>query len=328
MLRKALCTASAILFLLGTAGGAVARAPLTGVGVAVDAELEIERILAKGDMAKVRDYFTNGQKPGNHRARALRAYYSAKKTPLGQEDGKILGDQLIDIEAPVRMASAQMVGDLKEQALSRQVLELAANDRDQNVRLVALMAVRPWTRLTHLFFLEGALGAKSEVVQAEAIRSISLLSVREVQPALVDRIQSMLSSSHPPIVRRAALDAMKVWGRADWEMLRQIIADTDSPESLRAYAVEISDSVPEAVLERTPTLIDIVMRETSINLGWWAFRRLKSVARNDRAFIQGLSRLLGSTTQYNTATAEMASFLRSSGIRAEFKQGGWKVGTR
>lgn len=328
MLRRTFTLCAALLFLLFAAGGAAARAPLTAVGIAVDAELEIERILAKGDMAKVRDYFTNKQKPGNHRARALRAYYSGKKTPLSAQDSQVLGDQLIDIEGPVRMAAAQMVGDLKELGLSRQVLELAANDRDQNVRLVAIMAVRPWTRLTHLYFLEGALGAKSEVVQAEAIRSITLLSAREVQPALVDRIQSMVSSSHPPIVRRAALDAMKIWGRADWEMLRNIIADADTPESLRAYAVEVSDSIPEAVLERTPTLIDIVLRETSINLGWWAFRRLKSVARNDRVFIQGLSRLLSSTTQYNTATAEMASFLRSSGIRAEFKQGGWKVGTR
>lgn len=328
MLRFGTSLVLALCLAVAMAAGALARAPLTAVGIAVDAELEIERILAKGDMAKVRDYFTNKTKPGNHRARAVRAYYSLKKAPLNPQDSQILGDLLIDIEGPVRMASAQMVGDLKEQALSRQVLELASNDRDQGVRLVAIMAVRPWTRLTHLYFLEGALGAKSEVVQAEAIRSITLLSVREVQPALVERIQGMLASNHPPVVRRAALDAMKVWGRVDWEMLRQVIADGESPESLRAYAVEMSDSVPEAVVERTPTLIDIVMRETSINLGWWAFRRLKSVARNDRTFIQGLSRLLGSTTQYNTATAEMASFLRSSGVRAEFRQGGWKVGTR
>lgn len=322
----ALLLALVALPLLAGKGGA--RPPATPVGLAVDAELEIERIIAKKEMAKIFAYFSDRTRPPNHRARAVRAYFTAKASPLQTADRDALASLLKDAEGPVRMAGAQMVGDLKEQALSRQVLELAASDADQNVRLAALIAVRPWTRLTHLYFLEGALDSRFENVQAEAVRSIALLSRSEVQPALVTRIERLLAPPNPPLVRRAALDALKVWGRLEWETLRQIIADGDTADSLRIYAIELSDGLPEAVSLRAPTLIDLVNRETSINIGWWAFRRLRAVARNDRAFVGGLARLLGSTTQYNTATAEMAGFLRTVGMKAEYRQGGWKVGAK
>ena len=305
-----------------------AAEPMTTVGIAVDAELEIERIITKANPEELKAYFKNRGKPGSHRGRAVRAYFGSRKPPLKNDDRALLQDLLSDADVPVRLAAVQIVGDLKEQALSRRILELASGDQDQSVRVAALISARQWTRLTHLFYLEAALNSKSDAVRAEAVRSIAILSPREVQPAMIARIQGLLAPENATNVRRAALDAMRTWGMVDWEMLRQIIADHGAAESLRIYAIEVSDSIPEAVAERAYTLLEIVNRETSINLGWWAFSRLRIVSRTDKSFHQGLGRLLASTTQLNTATSEMAVFLRSVGLRAEYKGGGWKVGPK
>lgn len=318
------------LALAALAAGTVCAAPLapaTQAGRAVVAQLEVDKLLTGGDPVKLLGYLKNRTNSAKHRAASLNAIFAAKTQPLNDDDRKTLSDALLDVEPAVRTQAVRLVGRFNEVELGRQVLELAANDRDQWVRLTALVAVRPWTRLTHLYFLEGALASKSDLVRAEAVTSIALLSSREVEPRLIARIAKMSDPSNPPAVRRASLHAMKSWGMLDWETLRQVIADQEAGETLRIDAIELSDTVAEAVNLRTPTLIDIVTRESSINLAWYAFRRLKNTARNDRVFVQGLAKLLAGTPLYNTATSDMAIFLKNVGVRSVYRDGGWEVGT-
>lgn len=299
--------------------------PVTAVGAAVEAELEIERILAGANPELLKTYFRNAEKPPYHRGRALRAYFGKKKIPVNDADRALLTDALGDAEVPVRLAGVKVTGDMREQSLVRTLLDLAANDPDLNVRKTALESARPWTRLTHLYFLEKALEDKADQVRAEAVASIANLSTKELTPPIVERIRGLLSPANPPLVRRAALDCMRRWGLLDWEMLRQVIADHYAAETLRIYAIKLSDDVQEGAGERIYTLTEILNREMSVNLGWWAFKRLKNVLRNDRNFHLSLGNLLISTTQMNSATWEIASFLKTVGVKAEYKGGGWKV---
>lgn len=302
--------------------------PKTPIGVAVAAELEIERLILGGDQAKLAAYFSDKAKPAAHRARAARAYFKNRKPPLSSADRGLLVDFLSSTESSLRIEGAMLVGELKEQPLAKQVLVLAAEDPEEAVRLAALYAARPWTKMTHLYYLEGALNAPSEKVRAEAIKSIAMLSTNELQLGLISRISTFLQPSNSTEVRHAALDAMRRWGRLEWETLKQMMGDPATAESLRIYAIELSDGVAEAHAERNPVLMDIIKRESSIPLAWYAFRRLKEVARSDRSFVTSVAKLLSGVTQFNSATSEMATFLRSEGIKAEYKEGAWTIPLR
>ncbi len=316
------------------ATGAKVRAATPGAGSdsevseAVRAELDLQRILERGDEAELLAFYHDSTRPGPHRARTLRAVFDAKAGPLPSGERLVLIEALKDPAPAVRIAACQIVGALREQVLARQVLEMAADDPDEQVRLAALLGARPWTRLTHLYFLEAALSSKAENVRAEAIRSIAILKMREVSPALMERVSSLVGGENPPQVRRAALDALNGWNRLDWEMLRNVVADSTAPTGLRIYALQLSDKLADAVKLRTPALIDMMESETSVTIGWHIFSRLKSVARSNRKFVTGLSKLLDNATVNNAATDDMAGYLRSTGYNVTFEEGAWKVTAR
>lgn len=291
----------------------------------VEAKLLLADLVRSSDLLRLYGFYADEAKPAPLRAVAFRALYRDKRPPLGAEDRARVVAAMEHGEAAIRTAAVQVVGLVNDQALVRQVLQLAAEDPSSDVRVSALRAVRPWTRISHLFFLEAAMDSGSDMVRAEAIRSVGELSFLEISPALIGRIESMSLAGNPPNVRRASLDTLHGWRRLSWEELQVTILDTSAPDSLRAHALELSDEMPGVARARAGLLVDLVVNETSLELVSRAFQRAKVVAKGDRAFVQGVVRYLKENPQRNAATEEMATFLRNSGFSVEYRSGGWAI---
>lgn len=320
----ALCIA--LVACMWAAAGRCTDAPKPlDAGAAVAADLEFRVLIAQADATKLQNYYQDLTRPDVLRARALRAIFRPKAGDFTADERVRLIAAMADRGSAVRIAAIQIIGQSKDQSLARQVLQIAAEDADTGVRVEAIRSARPWTRLSHLYFLETALNAESQEVRAEAVLSLGELQVRELSPALVEQVLKAARSDSSSLVRMAALDTLHAWRRLNWEMLRGMILDVTAPESLRVRALELSDDLPEAVQERPQLLVDLVGRESSVALAWGAFQRAKHSARNDRTFTQGLSTFLSNTGQRNAATEEIATFLRTTGLRVDYSVGVWSV---
>ena len=308
------------------AGAPPAGAEKEKLSARVDAELELRALLASGDGAKLLAFYRDKSRPDIHRARAFLACFRGKKAPLPDTDRLLLVEALSDPSELLRLAAVQAAGEAGEQALTQQILQAgAAEGGTPAFQAQVLRAVRPFIRMTHLYFLESALDSPSEEVRAEAVATLGELAVREVPPTLTARVEKMLAGTEPSSVRWAALDTLARWRRLDWEDLRGVLLDLKAPEMLRIHALEVSDQVPEALVSRTPVLRDIVLAETSLPLAWRAFHRSQALGRGDREYIKSVGRLLQSTPQHNSAAEEMAGFLKSQGVAVELKDGSWLV---
>lgn len=305
--------------------GADAGAGREKLSTFVNAELELRAVIASGDGARLLAFYRDRTRPDLHRAKALLAVFQGKKAPLADTDRLVLVEALSDPSEILRLAAVQAAGETGEQALTQQILQAGAASGSPAFQAQVLRAVRPFIRMTHLYFLETALDSPSEEVRAEATATLGELAMREVPPTLVARVSNLLAGTEPSSVRWAALDTLARWKRLDWEELRGVLLDIKAPEMLRIHALELSDQVPEAIVSRTPVLRDIVITETSLPLAWRAFHRSQALGRGDREYIKSIGRLLQSTPQQNSAAEEMAGFLKGQGVTVELKDGSWEV---
>lgn len=320
--------ALSLLTLWGAASNAApAQAPrlATPAGQLVGGELEFRQILSKNDPEALRAYYNDRLRLDVYRARALTALHPDSEKTLDAQDRTELMGALADPAPLVRFAAVQALGRSGDAAFARQILQLAAEDTDPYVRAEALRAARPWTKLSHLYFLEAALRAEAPEVRVEALRSLAELKDKEISPAFRERLLVYLSPEQPPAVRLAVLETFHRWNRLTWSLLKGILVETREPETLRLRALELSDSLPEAVRERQGPLTEMVSRESSVALAYGAFQRLKTIDRNDKTFLRGISRFLENTGQRNNATEEIAAFLRSLGFRVSYSVGAWQV---
>jgi hypothetical protein len=291
----------------------------------VQEQMAFDGLVLAGEEASLKAYLQDLTKPGRLRARALYECFNGVEPPLVERHRVLLGQMLDDPADEVVLAAMRLASESREESLLKQLLGFIEKDVDWRLKVQAIRSVRPWTRLTHMFFLGQALDSDSQDVLAEAVRSIGELRIHELAPSVVERITMFLEPENLPHLRSAALNALKGWGRVDWEMLRALILDDTAPESLRAYAIEMTDDLSEAVRMRPPVLMEIVERESSLPLMWRAFSRLRTIASSEADFIGGVAAFLGASPQLNVATKSMAVFLRSHSMAVSYNSGSWKV---
>ncbi len=298
----------------------------------VDERLQLEALIAEAGAGKndndLRAYLRDTAKPGVLRARALDEIFRGLEPPLVKEHVALLGDILGDASPQVYRTAIRLVGEKSEESLVKEVLAFLERDVDWRIKVDALKATRRWTRLSHMIFLQKALTSESQNVLAEAVRSISRLRVHELSPQVGGEIAVFLEPKYLPHLRSAALSALKRWDRVDWNMLQALILDETASESLRAYAIDMTDDIAEAVRMRPPVLLEIMTTESSLLLLWRSFTRLRSIAQNEPDFIGGVADFLAATRQYNVATQSMAAFLRNNSMVVKYVSGAWVVKRR
>lgn len=304
--------------------GAAAPPAPPDAGARAAAELRLRSLTAASDGGGLAALADDGAAPSAVRGRALLAEFERKTDPLGQADRVRLLKMLGDPAPELRMAALRVVGQRRERALENEALRLAAEDTDWRVRVEALRAVRPWGRQGHLYFLQQALGAGSPYVQAEALRSVGRLGYREVPPDILSYTQAATAPNQDTAVRLRALEALKAWGKLEWAELRDVLFEAQDSETLRLFAVQASD-VGAPPDERGRLLLDILAGDPSERLAWEAFQRLRRGGGEDATLSQRVARYLTFSGSRNTATDDMAAYLRARGYRAEYRAGAWKV---
>ncbi|MBI5017636.1 MAG: HEAT repeat domain-containing protein [Deltaproteobacteria bacterium] len=301
-----------------------APATATEPGARAAAELRLHGLTAAGNEAGLGALAADAAAPPVVRGRALFALFSRRPLPLSQADRLRLLRTLGDASPELRGAALRCVGQARERTLESEALRLAAEDPDPQVRVEALRAVRGWTRQGHLYFLQQALGASSTAVQAEALKSLARLEFRDVPPDIVAYVQGCTGPNQPVEVRLRALEALKAWRKLDWAEVRDVLFEAEDSESLRLFAVAASDGVGP-VDERNRILVDILSSDPSQRLAWEAFQRLRRAGGDESNLLKGVARFLAFSGRRNAATEEMAAYLRSRGLRADYRSGAWKI---
>ncbi|TAL18322.1 hypothetical protein EPN96_02125 [bacterium] len=290
------------------------------------ARLRLDSILKTRSDSGLLAYYNDKNEPANFRAQALETILKDRPPPLSTSERILLQNGLAAPEPEIRTISARLIGTLKETALIRQVLEMADSDPDPGVKAEALITTRPWTKISHLYFLEKAVESESLKVRVEGVNSLGNLSAGELNPAIVGRVETFMGQGNPPELRKAAMGALYVWKRLEWEDLRDTMLDPGAPEGLRIYAMELSDKLPQALRVRMDLLRDVATSETSLRFVWQAFRRIKNTIKNDLDLNRSLAKLLSTTTQSNTAVDEIANYLKAQGYTLLRRDdGGWLV---
>lgn len=304
--------------------GAASPAAPPDVGARAAAEVRLRALVEAADDAGLARLADAAAAPASVRARALVAQYAKVPPPLGQPERLRLLKMLGAPAPELRAAALRVVGQFRERSLESEALRLAAEDSEPEVRREALAAVRPWTRQGHLYFLQQALGAGSPYVQADAMQNVGRLGYREVPPDIVSYVQAATAPNQDNLVRLRALEALKSWGRLEWPELRDVLYEAEDSETLRLFALQASDAVapPE---ERNRILLDILAADPSERLAWEAFQRLRRGGLDEAALPNRVARYLGFSGSRNTATEDMAGYLRSRGYRVEYRSGAWKV---
>lgn len=293
---------------------------------AVQARLRLDSILKSRSGADLLAYYTDSKEPACFRALALEAILKDRPTPLSTSERILLQNGLAAPESEIRTICARLIGTLKETALIRQVLEMADSDPDPGVKAEALITTRPWTKISHLYFLEKAVENDSLKVRVEGVNSLANLSAGELNPSIVGRVETFMGPGNPPELRKAAMGALYVWKRLEWEDLRDTMLDPGAPEGLRIFAMELSDKLPQALRVRMELLRDVATSETSLRFVWQAFRRIKNTIKNDLDLNRSLAKLLSTTTQSNTAVDDIANYLKAQGFTLLRRDdGGWLV---
>lgn len=256
------------------------------------------------------------------RARALLALGRAWPTPLPGSARLRLRNLLADPASPVRRAAVRLVRERKERPLEREVLKLVAEDPDPGVRAEALDAVEPWTRPTHLYFLEAALGSDDPGVRARAVRNLGRLAARDLRPELRGRIRQWVAGGDPR-VRAAALRTLAAWGELTDAALMGVLSDPDAPEFLVLSAVEVAQGRRSADLAEA--LTGALEGATSLRVAWASFEWLRENAPTEQRVYPALARILDGETRTNRALETFARHLESAGYRVEHGKVGWRV---
>ncbi len=254
------------------------------------------------------------------RARALLALGRLWAGPLESEARLLLARSLEDPSPRVRRAAVRVVGELGERPLERTVLKRVAEDPDPGVRCEALAAVERWTRPTHLYYLEAALGFGDPGVRAQALRNLGRLGVRDLRPDLVATARTALRRGSPA-ERAAALGALRAWDRLGDEDLADLLQDPGAPEFLVLQALEAArgrEGVVEAVADR-------LARSRGLRTAWAAFTWLRQEAPGHGRVAPAVARIVDGETRRNRALFEMAAYLKGEGYRVEQTPSGWRV---
>ncbi len=305
-----------------------AAAPaVQAVDATVAGELRLQDAAAAGDAAALASLVDDAGVPGPVRGRALWRLFRMKSPPLSPADRLRLKAALGDPEPVVRAAAARAVGLLGERPLERAVLARVEGDESALVRAEALRAVRRWTRLGHLYYLEQGLRDPAARVRAEALAGLARLEARDLRPDLLDDVGLRARTAADPAERGAALDALARWGRLDWEAARGTVVDPAMPDPLRVAALELADRLPPAD-DRDEVLLGLLSGARSLALAWAAFSRLEAggVAETDLA--PAVARFLAGNGQDNAATRRMAAYLERQGYRVAFEAGVWRASAR
>lgn len=321
-LGRLAAAAAALAALAGPA--AAARSPAEE---RLEAELRLRVAAEAGDAAVLEALYADGAGPAEVRGAALWLRRRGDPTPLSPAGRARLLAALSDAAPPVRQAALRLVGALGERALEREALRRAADDSDPEVRIEGLRAVRRWGRQSHLYFLEPLLGAPWTRVRAEAVANLAGIELRELPPEVVDRVRALASPGTAAVVREQAFLALRAWGRLEWEIVAEALGDRGASETLRLRALEISDALTRTE-GREELLVEILDAAPSLRLAWEAYRRLASASAGRPALASSVARFLAGSGRRNSATDEMASFLRTRGYRAEFRAGTWHVAAR
>ncbi|TLN19752.1 hypothetical protein FDZ71_04765, partial [bacterium] len=219
---KILASGLAVLALLAGAANCRAQAadPQRAEKLLME-RLKLKSLLEEKHEARLLSFYADKAEPAPLRALALEAVFSPKAFPLSVTDRATLSEALLNPEPQVRLMAAKLIGRIKETNLIRQVLELADLDPDPEVKAEALVSARPWTRLTHLYFLEKAVESESEKVRVEAVNSLASLSAVELNPAMMAKVRSFSRPGQPDSLRKAAIGALYRWKSLEWGDLRE-----------------------------------------------------------------------------------------------------------
>ncbi|MDF1551865.1 MAG: HEAT repeat domain-containing protein [Deferrisomatales bacterium] len=289
-------------------------------------ELELQAAVDAGDTKELERLYSAPDSAGVVRGRALVALHPGAGAASGASRARLL-EALRDPVPEVRAAAARVVGETRQRPLEREVLRLVAEDPDPRTRVLALQAVRPWTRQGHLYFLEEALNSDWPSVQAETLENLAGLEFRELPPEVTSRVEALAAPEAPPGVRRRALGALRNWHRLPLPFAQGVAADSAAPDALRLYALELSGTL-HGTEGREQLLLDLLAAETSLPLAWAAFQGLTTETQVTVAFDEPLRRYLQRTAEHNTATEAMAAHLGRAGYRVDYRSGAWQISKR
>ncbi len=298
--------------------GAVPLAPL------VAAELELQGAAQRGDAATLHRLAWDPALPGVARGRALWLLYGPGEGAVEREARLELLRALGDPVAELRLAALRAVGARRVRVLEREVLKIAAEDPEPLVRVEALRALRPWSRQGHLYFLERALESSPDEVRAEVLRNLAEVSLVEVPPEMLARVRAEAADPGARAARMQAMQTLAAWGRLDWPVLRDAVADRRAPEAVRLAALGLSDTLAQSE-DRAELLLDILAGDRSMHVAWASYLRLKEASQVSGDLTRAVAAFLADSGERNAATEEMAAFLRSRGGRAEFRAGEWQI---
>ncbi len=293
----------------------------------LEGELRLRVAVEAGDAAALEALHGSRTESGEVRGAALWLRHRGDPAPVSPAGRARLLAALSDPAAPVRQAALRLVGVLGERTLERDALKRVAEDSDPEVRIEGLRAVRRWGRQSHLYFLEPVLESPWNRVRAEAVANLGGIALRELPPEVIGRVRTLAAPGTAAVVREQAFLALQSWGRLEWEAVAGALGDRTATETLRLRALEISDAM--ALTEgRDDLLVEILDAAPSLRLAWEAYRRLVAESAGLPELAPAVARFLAGSDRRNSATDEMAGFLRTRGYRAEFRAGTWHVAGR
>jgi len=231
-----------------------------------------------------------------------------------------------DADAPVRAAAVRLVGEAGDKVLEKNVLKLAAEDPDPTVNVEALKAVRPWTRPSHLFFLDKASSSSYPQVQAEALISLTQLYYEETPPEIVEHVKLLADSSPSNLVKLRAMQTLAAWKRLPWEDLRAFIVISKTNEELWIDALKLCAGYPP--IQRNELLLDVIEKNKTSRGVWTAYEIMKNASTAGNEFPEALADYLTASGKDNAMNRDIADFLSQKGYRAEYGASGWVIYSR